>query len=124
VFDLPGVLSMKKLIVTTLLVVLVLAAPLSTFAKRSKQPAPDASELRIVEVNAVSVTVTVGSSGTEHLSYKITDTTKVTLNGAPVFARELKAGMVAKFSLSPDHTTALAIEAKDAPAHPGKHRVG
>ena len=116
---------MKTLLVILSFLVVALALPPSALAKKkSPAPAADTGELRIVEADALSVTVTVGLSGGEHFTYKITDSTKVTLNGAPVFARDLKAGQMAKFTLSPDHSTALTIEAKDPPAHPERHRVG
>jgi hypothetical protein len=121
------VTPMKTLFTLLSFVVLGLLLPTASFAKRpqKQQPAaPDSPELRIVEASAVSVTVTVGKTGDEHFTYKVTDATKVTLNGAPIFARDLKAGMMAKFTLTPDHSTAIAIDAKDAPAHPDKHRVG
>jgi hypothetical protein len=109
--------------------VIALALPTSTLAARRKPPGPtpdpdQSAELRIVEASAVSITVTIGKSGDEHFTYKVTDATKVTLNGAPAFARDLKAGMVAKFTLTPDHSTAIAVDAKDPPANPSRHRVG
>ncbi len=119
---------MKALHLILALLVLALALPTSVLAKkRQPGPTPDAGasgELKIVEASAVSVTVTVGKSGDEHFTYKVTDSTKVTLNGAPAFARDLKAGMVARFTLTPDHATAITIEAKDPPANPARHRVG
>jgi hypothetical protein len=105
-------------IVCLLLVLPVLPAMAAKKGKGSSSPA-----YPIVQVDAVSVTVTVGESGNEHFTYKITDSTKVTLNGAPVSARDLRAGMVARVSVSPDRTTALTIDAKDAPAHPGKRHA-
>jgi hypothetical protein len=117
---------MKTLLVVLSLLVVGLVCPPSTFAKKAKNqgPPPDTGELKIVQVDAVSVTVTVGLSGDEHFTYRINDSTKVTLNGAPVSARDLKAGMIAKISVSPDKSTALAIEAKDPPARIDKHHVG
>ena len=119
---------MKALHLILALLVIALALPTSALAKRRPPgPTPDAGasgDLKIVEADAVSVTVTVGKSGDEHFTYKITDNTKVTLNGAPAFARDLKPGMVAKFTLTPDHATAIAIEAKDPPVNPARHRVG
>ena len=113
---------MKTFLALSLLVVF-LAGPAAAWAKKKEPAAPPRPEYRIVEVNAVGITVTVGSSGTQHVSYKIADTTKVTLNGAPAFARDLRAGMMARIEESPDRTIALTIEAKDPPARHG-HRVG
>jgi hypothetical protein len=119
---------MKALHLILALLVVALALPTSAMAKRKPPgPTPDANEsadLKIVEADAVSITVTVGKSGDQHFTYKVTDSTKVTLNGAPAFARDLKPGMVAKFTLTPDHATAIAIEAKDPPVNPARHRVG
>jgi hypothetical protein len=110
---------------TLLSIIALLAICLTTpaLAKKGKgQPAaPAAPETPIVEVSALSVTVSLGKSGEEHMTYKITDATKVSLNGAPVAARDLRAGMVAKVAVSADRTTATAIDAKDAPAT-GKRR--
>jgi hypothetical protein len=92
--------------------------------KKGPPPPPATPEYRVVEVNAVSITITVGQSGDQHLSYKITDGTKVTLNGAPAFARDLRAGMMVRIDISPDRTTALAITAKDPPATHGRRKVG
>jgi len=116
---------MKTLLALIWLFVIAFAVPPSALARRPPPgPTPETGELRIVEVDAVSVTVTVGKSGDEHFTYKITDGTKVTLNGAAVFARDLKAGMLAKFTLTPDHSTVIAIEARDPPANPSRRRVG
>jgi hypothetical protein len=112
---------MRTLLALLALVSLAFVAPAMAAKKGAPQGGP---ELKIIDVDAVSVTVSVGLSGNEHFTYKITDNTKVTLNGAPIFARDLRAGMVARFTLSPDHETAISIEAKDPPAHPGRRRVG
>jgi len=115
---------MKTFLAVVSLLAIVLAMP-AMAARKGKGPnATPTAENRIVEVNPVSITVSIGESGNEHFTYKITDSTKVTLNGLPVAARDLRPGMVARLSLSPDRTTVLAIDAQDPPAHPGKHRVG
>jgi len=111
-------------IVSILVVFLALPAVAKSKNKGTPTPDPRPPELRVVEVNAVSITVTVGKSGDEHFTYKITDDTKVTLNGAPVFARDLRAGMLARIEISPDHTTALSITARDAPAYSSHGHVG
>lgn len=106
-------------VLTFLAVVLVMPA----MAGKRKNQADSGPDLKIVEVNAVSVTVTLGKTGDEHVQYKITDKTKVTLNGAPVAARDLRPGMVAKIAADKDKV-ASSIRAKDAPVHPGRGRVG
>lgn len=79
---------------------------------------------KILEVNALSIKVAVGTSGDSTASYSITDSTKVTLNGVSGNARDLKAGMLAKIEPSADGKTAVSITAQDPVAHPGKNRVG
>jgi len=84
------------------------------FAKK-KKPAAD-NEPRIVEVNALSITLSVGKSGDDHEVFKITKDTKITLNNVPSTTDSLRAGMVAKVTPSgTDATTAVSIDAKDAP---------
>jgi len=113
---------MKIVFALIALLIVCLAFPAVVAAQPSKpQLTP---EYRVVEVNAVMVKVTVGKSGNQHMAYKITDATKVTLNGAPAFARELRPGMLVQVELSPDHSAALALHAKDAPAWHGHHKVG
>ena len=115
---------MKTLLafLTILTVVLAMPAMAGKKGKGPQQP-PAAPFVKIVEVDAVSIKVTLGLSGNEHVDYRITDQTKVTLNGAPVAARDLRAGMVAQIQAGADKV-ATSIVAKDAPAHPGRHRVG
>jgi hypothetical protein len=114
---------MKTFLAILSLLAVVLVMP-AMAGKKGKGPAtPPSPELRIVEVDAVSVRVTLGKSGDEHVDYKITDSTKITLNGAPVAARDLRAGMVAQIEAGSDKV-ATSIAAKDAPAHPGRRRVG
>jgi len=114
---------MKTLLAFLTILTVVLAMP-AMAAKKGKGPQQPASpELKIVEVDAVSIRVTIGLSGDEHVDYKITDQTKITLNGAPVAARDLRPGMVAQIQAGQDKV-ATSIVAKDAPAHPGRHRVG
>ncbi len=112
---------MKTLLAILSLLVLALATPAMAGKKGGQHPAEP--ELKIVEVNAVRIIVTLGHSGDEHVEYSITDKTKITLNGAPVAARDLRPGMVARIEADKDKV-AMTINAKDAPAHPDKHRVG
>jgi len=105
-----------------------LIAPMAE-AKRPKPPTetPDpvpAGMQKILEVNALTIKVAVGTSGSNTQSYSITNATKVTMNGAPGNARDLKAGMLAKIEPSADGKTAVTITAQDPVAHPGKNRVG
>jgi len=114
---------MKTLLAILSILVVTLALPVSAAKKGKGQHQDEGPELKIVEVDAVRIKVSLGKSGDEHVAYKITDQTKITLNGAPVAARELRAGMVCRVEAGQD-TVATAIHAKDAPAHPSKHRVG
>jgi hypothetical protein len=102
---------------------LLLATPGTMHAKPHPK-APAEKMLKIVEVNALSITVSLGTAGDTHETYVINDQTKVTLNGAPVNARDLRAGMQASVEASADNKTALTISAKDPVAHPSRHRVG
>ena len=69
--------------------------------------------LPILEVNALSITVDAGDQA--HETFKIADSTQVTLNGTPSRADLLLAGMVAKITAAGDGETATSIEVKDAP---------
>jgi hypothetical protein len=119
---------MKTFLTIVSIFALVLVMPAIAAKKGNGPGATPTPAYKVVQVDAVSITVTVGESGTEHFTYKISDSTKVTLNGAPIAARDLRAGMVARLSVSPDRTSVLAIDAKDAPAakptHPGRRRLG
>lgn len=106
-------------------IVLALAVLVSSaFAKPKNHPGPAAEPMRkIFEVTALSITLSYGDSGEVHRKFSIGNDTKITLDGVPVAARDLRAGMVARIKTGPDDR-AQAIEAKDAPTHPAKHRVG
>ena len=79
---------------------------------------------KITDVSALAITLSIGNDGNSHETYTINDSTKVTLNGAPANARDLRAGMVAQVELSSDGKTAQTITAKDPPAHPARGRTG
>lgn len=115
---------MKTLITILSLVTMILSLPAHAGPKKKGGGSTEPPEHRIAEVDAMSITVDLGKDGNTHEKYKITDATKVTLDGAPAFARDLKAGMEARIEVSADHTTAVSISAKDPSAHPAKHRVG
>jgi hypothetical protein len=104
---------------------LIIALSISTTAiARQKGGGGGKPFLKILDVDAVSITLSIGSDGNSHQKYVVNDSTKVTLNGAPANARDLRAGMVAKIEASEDGKTALVIDAKDAPAHPARGRTG
>jgi len=85
------------------------------FAK--KKPAAS-DEPRIVEINPLEITISIGKSGDEHQTFKIMKDTKITLNGVAATADNLLAGMVAEVKASEtDPTVAVSIDAKDAPKH-------
>jgi hypothetical protein len=101
--------SMRTLTVA-LLFMMALVSP--AFAK--KKPAGPTAV--IVEINALSITVSIGKSGEDHETYKITKDTKITLDGAPTTTDSILAGMVAQIKASEtDPTVAVSIAAKDAP---------
>jgi hypothetical protein len=119
---------MKTLLTIVSLLVVVLTLPALAANKKGKgaatpTPAPTTFN-KIVEVNALSVTVTVGESGSEHFTYKITDGTKVTLNGNAVSARDLRAGMLVHVGVGADRATAQSVEAKDPPPGPAAGHQG
>jgi hypothetical protein len=120
--------SVGARILTTLALLLTLALFITPTAMAKRQrPTPDpvpAGMQRILEVNALTIKVAVGTAGDSSQSYSITDATKVTMNGAPSNARDLKAGMLAKIEPSADGRTAVSITAQDPVAHPGRNRVG
>jgi len=112
-----------------LLLMLALLINPAADAKRPKAPVetPDpvpAGMQKILQVDALSIRVAVGTAGDSSVSYTINNATKVTMNGAPANARDLKAGMLAKIEPSADGKSAVSITAQDPVAHPGKNRVG
>ena len=70
----------------------------------------------------MSVTVETGDSGQE--DYAVTGTTKATLDGLPVTIDQLRAGMVASFTLASDNQSVVSITAKDAPREVKKPKKG
>ncbi len=113
---------MKTSFACALLFVVALS-PECWAAPKKKAPAP-VPEHKIFQVDGASITLSIGSAGGQHETFKITSETKVTLNGVPTPAHDLKAGMVASVVSGHDKTTAQAIHAKDAPRHPKKGRTG
>jgi hypothetical protein len=119
---------------TFIALALFVALPLmvtSTAQAKQHPKAPDqtpdpipAGMHKITEVDPASIKLASGTSGDTVQSYSITAATKVTLNGAAAYARDLKAGMIAKVEPSADGKSAVTITAQDPPAHPGKNRVG
>jgi hypothetical protein len=109
-------------IIKALAILLTVALSItSATAARKKGPG---SFNKIVDVDPVSITISLGTDGNTHQKYAITDSTKVTLNGAPANSRDLRSGMIAHIDFSADGKTAETITAKDAPAHPAAHRTG
>ena len=99
----------------------------SLFAIGISAPAlakPHTAEYKIVEVSAVSITVSLGHSGEDHITYKIADSTKITLDGAPAKGGDLRAGMTAHIEVGSDKETAKSIAAQDPKAHLRKGRAG
>jgi hypothetical protein len=108
----------RALLVFVLIACLGSSTSSSWAKKKQKQQATQDSGATIVEVNFVSVTVNSGDQAQE--TYKITDATKVTLNTLPATTDDLMAGMQATITASPDNTTALQIDAKNAKVIPNK----
>jgi hypothetical protein len=114
---------MKTSFLWALLLVLAFS-PDSWAAPKKKKHAEPTPEHKVYAVNGASITLTIGTSGEQHQTFKITSDTKVTLDGVPIPAHDLRAGMVVRITPGADKTTAESIEAKDAPRHPAKRRVG
>jgi len=104
---------MRKLFV--ILMVFVMACGGTALAKKKKARNEDTGDGRfpITEVDVLSVTVSVAKDGNVHKTYRITGNTTVTIDGVPVSARDLRAGMVASIDVAEDKTTALSINAGD-----------
>jgi len=87
----------------------------TAFAKKKKarNEDPEDGKFPITEVDALSVTVSVAKDGNLHKTYRITGNTAVTIDGVPVAARDLRAGMVASIDVAEDKTSALSINAGD-----------
>ena len=105
---------MRALLPAVLILTLAFATTPAFAAK--KKPAPN-NEPRIVEISPLSITISIGKAGDDHQTFKITDATKITLNGAPAKVDNLLAGMIAEIKASADPGTAASIAAKDAPKH-------
>ena len=115
---------MKRLL---LLVLCLVAALVDTGLAKENKEAPEDHAYRILQVNAVSITVSFsksGKAGAEHGTYAITDGTVVTIDGHPTAARNLRGGMVTHLLFSPDQKSVTKIEARDAPRVPEKGHLG
>jgi hypothetical protein len=84
----------------------------TTWAKKKKNGTGDAGAT-ITEVSPASVTLAMGHDAQN--TYTIAGNTKITLDGAPVTADDLRAGMVANVTVAADNETLLTLTAKDAP---------
>lgn len=95
--------------------VLIFAMAMASTALAKKKAGPGI-EGSIVEINALSITLSVGKSGDTHMQYKIMKQTVIKLDGAVVTTDTLRAGMVANVVASKDDPdTALSILAHDPP---------
>jgi hypothetical protein len=122
-FPLNSVGFVKRFLVSAICIGVTAAFPYTTFAKEK----PEDHAYRILQVNAVSITVSFsksGRGGAEHGTYAITEETVVTIDGHPTNARNLRGGMVTHLTIAPDQRTVTRIEARDAPRVPEKGRLG
>jgi hypothetical protein len=101
---------MKILAALALLLFVTVGTPVYA-AGKGKHPLPYQA---IVEVDPSSITLRLGAAGDKNETLKITDATKITLDGTPVAARDLMAGMSAQVKKSADPTIAESIAARDA----------
>jgi len=83
----------------------------TSWAKKKHHDKSESADLTIEEISPASVTVDVGKDAQE--TYMFTSSTKATLDGAPVSVDDLKAGMVADFTLGADEKTVMNVAAKD-----------
>jgi hypothetical protein len=84
----------------------------TSWAKKKKKDTGDNGPT-ITEVSPMSVTLAMGHDAQQ--TYTISADTKITLDGAPVTADDLRAGMVVQVTLAADNETLLTLTAKDAP---------
>ena len=111
---------MTMKITSPLLALALLAAPAIAGPPKKHHEEP---MQKIFEVSPLSITLGLGHTGEMHVTYTINDATKIRLEGQPVAARDLRAGMEARVKEGSNHT-AISIEAKGAVAHPRKGRDG
>jgi hypothetical protein len=104
---------MNSRIILALLLIVCMGGTSWGAKKGKKKGAGDGPDETIIESSPMSITLDAGNNVQE--SYKITDATKVTLDGAPITADDLRAGMLAKVKLDSDNQTAVSITAKGAP---------
>jgi hypothetical protein len=102
---------MKTLLAALMLFATLSGASLYATGRESDANAP----YNIMEASAVSVTVSVGKAGDvdSERTFKVTESTKVTINNLPASAADLKGGMVAAITTAPDGNTATYINAHD-----------
>lgn len=104
-----------------LVLVLLLGGSASPCWAKKKKKGNDASSdisVTITEVNFASITIDSGNQAQQ--TYKVTNDTKVTLNGLPATTEDLLAGMRASITPSADNTVAVAIAAENPKAIPNK----
>jgi len=113
-------------IATLLLLVFLICVATPSFAKKKAGSSSDGGggssggEV-ILDISFASVTVDTG--GGTQATYKIVDSSKITLNGNAATTDDVLAGMVANVTLSPDNTTVVTLDATDpkGPAKKAKH---
>jgi hypothetical protein len=76
---------------------------------------------KILEISFASVTVDTG--GGTQATYKIVDSSKITLNGNAATVDDVLAGMLANVTLSPDNTTVVTLDATDPKGPPKKGKL-
>jgi hypothetical protein len=99
---------------------IVLAFNTPAFAKKDKATDTAAPKSPIIQVDLLSITLAVGTSG-ETKTYKITAKTTVQIDGAAGAVGDLKGGMLASVKVNPDGVTVASITATDPKAGKKKH---
>lgn len=93
-----------------LLIVMMALACRTSFA--TGEPGSDSgAPMKIIEVNAVRITVDVGHDNQQ--TYKINDFTKTTLDGFPARPGDLRPGMDVLVTLNADKDTVVDLAARD-----------
>ena len=91
---------------------LIIATSFSASAKSKKStPAPVDTSDRIIARHLTSITVTIYATY-QSREYKVTPTTKITVNGQPAQLNGLATGMDVVVTLATDGITAATIDAK------------
>jgi hypothetical protein len=112
----------SRTLIAFLLVLLIGGSDSPCWAKKKKKSdASTGTTATIIEVNFASITLDNGTQDQAPQTFKVTNDTKVTLNGVPATTEDLLAGMQTTITPSADNTVALVIAAENPKAIPNKY---